>query len=135
MIKVKLLNSNTIITLEGDGPKSPIKSSSGLYFYNPNELLCAAIGSCGGKEIVRYCAQNKIDVEKFEIFAVDMVDSKIRYHINHPKDLNNEHKKELIRLVSNCPISELLNNNIEVILKENEKEPEIRKPSGGCCGN
>jgi len=132
MVYVKLLHNNNIITLDTPG-KMTIKTSAGLYFHSSSELLCAALGSCLGKNLVRYCAQNKINVELFESIGVDFEDNKFHIEIKHPKILTKENKEEIETMIRNCSVAQLLTTEIIIGFNINTIDPDLtkRKP---CCG-
>jgi uncharacterized OsmC-like protein len=111
-----------------------IKSSSGLYFHSSADLLCAAFGSCIGKNLVRYCAQNKINVEAFEQVAVDFIDEKFIIYVNHPKSLTAENKSEIESLILNCSVSQMLNADKNVEFRNNNIDPDLTRKSNNCCG-
>lgn len=133
MVFVKLLHNNNIITLDTPG-KQIIKSSSGLMFHSSAELLSAALGSCLGKNLVRYCAQNSINVESFEQVAVDFEDNQFHIHINHPKSLTDDNKEEIKNLIRNCSVAQILNTEININLANNNIEPDLTKKPKPCCG-
>lgn len=133
MVLVKLLHNNNIITLDTPG-KQIIRSSSGLMFHSSAELLCAALGSCLGKNLVRYCAQNKINVEMFEQVGVDFEDNTFKIHINHPKYLTKENLEEIDSMIHNCSVAQMLNAEITVTFANNNIDPDLTKKSKPCCG-
>lgn len=133
MINVHVLNSNNIVTLQGEG-KIPIKSSQGFMFYNSNELLCAAVGACIGRQIVIYGTQNKIDITLFESIGVTMDNGIIEIHLQHPKNFN---VSELKSVLERCEISQKINMPIKVITRVNDTPDEElvkRDESKPCCG-
>lgn len=133
MIKIDVLNNNSIVTLSSES-KIPIKSSQGLMFYSPNELLCVTVGACVGKHLVRYCSQNKIDVRIFEQLKVDMDNDNIYVYVQHPKDMETD---EIKHLILNCDIAKRLKIDIEVVLFPNDNdEDEVIKTNTPtpCCG-
>jgi len=133
VVLLKLLQNNNIITLDTPG-KMLIKSSSGLYFHSSADLLCAALGSCIGKNLVRYCAQNKINVEIFEQISVDFEDNTFKILIVHPKNLTVENEDEIVSLVLNCSVSQMLNASKDVKLSPNKIDPDLTRKSQPCCG-
>lgn len=133
MVYVKLLHNNNIINLDTPG-KMLIKSSSGLMFHSSAELLCAALGSCLGKNLVRYCAQNKINVESFEQIGVEFEDNKFHIHINHPKSLTKDNISEIESMIRNCSVAQILNVEIEIKFANNNIDPDLTKKPKPCCG-
>ena len=138
MIDVKILNNNTIITLSSPG-KSPIKSSSGLYFYSPADLLCSAIGSCVGREIVLFCAGQRIDVGIFQSLSVDYINYKMIVKIQHPRDMSESIVRQLRHRVAGCDmvakISKAITIDIDITpntMSNNEIRGVVK--SKGCCG-
>lgn len=123
MIQIHVLNSNNIVTLESHG-KLPIKSSQGYMFYNANELLCAAVGACAGRQIVIYATNNKVDLTTFEFFGVSMDEGKIEIYIQHPSDFD---PRELANRLENCEISESITLPIKVVAVENTTSTEELK--------
>ena len=94
MIELKLLHNNNIITLEVPS-KAIIKSSGGMYHPNSMELLCVALGSCIGKHIIKYCSQNKINIESFESISITMDNKDFIVNVFHPKSITTEQKDDL----------------------------------------
>lgn len=139
MISVKLLNRNNIVTLEKEG-KIPIKSSQGFMFYNPNELLCATIGACIGRNMVIYCSQNNIDITTFETIGVDMEHGKVKVVIQYPDNIDEETLKGLKSNIEKCEMITMLQNGIDikVELLENktpiDKIKEMNAAGKPCCG-
>jgi len=133
MVFLKLLHNNNIVTLDTPG-KMLIKSSSGLYFHSSADLLCAALGSCIGKNLVRYCAQNKINVEMFEQIGVEFEDNKFSIHIHHPSILDKDNIIEIEALIKNCSVAQLLTVDIVITFEKNKVDPDITRKSQPCCG-
>jgi len=133
MIEVKLLHNNTIVTLEVPG-KTIIKSSAGLYHSSPIELLCVSLGSCIGKHIVKYCTQEKINVQKFERISIDMLNNDFIIYINHPKGMSLKNLIDLKQIILNCDIAKLLKSNIEIKFNINKNIQNLNKKSKSCCG-
>ena len=137
MINVKLLNNNNIITIQGEG-KLPIKSAEGYMFYNPNELLCIAIGACIGKQLLYYCNKNKIDVNIIESVDIDMEDEdEILIYLKFPKDYNDNIITDIKTLLHHCPISKKLITKINIIStkSDNNYKDVINKNNiKPCCG-
>ena len=134
MININLLNNNTIVTLDTPGKQIIKSSASGMMFHNPQELLCVAVGSCIGKHIVRWCSQNKINVETFESIQLNIESDCFYVYINHPKHLIEEQLKDLKFAIKNCDISKMLTADIRVILTENKVDPDLTKKTKPCCG-
>ncbi len=132
MIELKLLQGNNIITVEVPG-KAIIKSSGGLFHPNSMELLCVALGSCLGKSIVKFCIQNKINIETFESILLTY-DTTFDILINHPKELNKELQDELSFVLKNCSIGKLLKPEVNIIYSKNKKEPDLTRKIKPCCG-
>jgi len=131
-INIHILNGNNIVTLNSPG-KSPIKTSSGMFFYNANMLLCAAVGACAGKAIVGFCLIQKIDVSKLQRISVDMLDNIITIYVQHDPTLDME---PLRMILETCEVSKKLSIPIEVKFLENDKEytPVERSDTESCCG-
>ena len=132
MLYIRLLHNNNIITIDTPG-KQIIKSSAGLMFHNSAELLCAALGSCLGKNLVRYCSHNSINVELFESIGIDFINEKFYVEIKHPNNLSEENIKEIEYTIRNCSVAQLINAEIVIGFNVNTITPDItkRKP---CCG-
>ena len=133
MINVKLLQNNTIVTLEVPS-KAIIKSSAGAFHPNSMELLCVTLGSCIGKHIVRYCSQEKINVQQFEQIAIDMKNNDFIVHINHPKGMSVKNILDLKEIILNCDIAKLLKSEIEVNFSPNKVDPDLTRKPKPCCG-
>lgn len=134
MVELKLLKSNNIITLEVPG-KNVIKSSGGAFFHNSMELLCVALGSCVGKYVVRYCSQQKINVESFESIKVDMNNRDFIVYIQHPKTLTEEQLNDLEHVITNCDVGKMLLGDVKVEFSLNKVDPDLtRKKRTSCCG-
>ena len=134
MVDIKLLQGNNIITLDTPG-KNIIKSSAGSFFHNSMELMCVALGSCVGKHIVRYCSQNKINVETFESISIDMKNNDFYVYIQHPKTLTAEQISDLTYVVTNCDVAKLLSSEVHAEFSLNKIEPDItKKRKRSCCG-
>lgn len=133
MIDIQVMNSNNIITLSSEG-KLPIKSSQGFMFYSPNELLCASYGACAGRHIVLYASQNKINLDGFHSFKVDMDNDEIIMYLTYPKEFD---PKELVYLLENCEISKKLSIPIKVVAVQQDTPTEEvvkSKQKKPCCG-
>jgi len=133
MINVKLLHNNTIVTLEVPD-KAIIKSSTGAFHSSPMELLCVALGSCIGKHIVRYCSQEKINVQTFKKIAVDMDNNNFIVYIEHPKGLSLQNLIDLKQVVLNCDVGKLLKADIKLIFTPNAVDPDVNRKTTPCCG-
>jgi len=136
-MEVKLLNNNRIITLLEPG-KMPIKSSSGLFFYSPADLLCASIGACIGREIVTFSSREKIDVELFQLVQVTSEDNKIVIFVQCPL-IDEKKEKELTHSIENCEMVVMIKKamKVEVSITSNTmSEADLRgvSKSGRCCG-
>ncbi len=131
-IHIGILDGNNIVTLTTPG-KAPIKTSAGLYFYNSNMLLCAAVGACAGKAIVGYCLMRKISTTLLQNIRVDMLDNVITLEIQHASDLEME---PLRILLEGCDISKKICIPIEVKFFHNDKEyiPSPKSDTSTCCG-
>ena len=132
MINIKMLKNNNIITLDSPG-KNIIKSSSGLMFHSPHELLCVALGSCIGRHMVVFCSQNNIDIGTFESVTLDF-DKDFWLNIQHPKELTKELRIDLINILKNCEISKLILPEITISFNENKPEFKPLKANTPCCG-
>ena len=139
MIQVKVLNNNNIVTLQKEGGL-PIKSSQGFMFYNSNELLCVAVGSCVGRNMVILCSQEDIDVDSFEYVGIDMESHKLRIVIKCPKEMD-EKKRELLKnRLEGCELVTNLKKayDIKVELLDNdtptEQVVEANRTGKPCCG-
>ena len=132
MIELKLLQNNNIVTIDIPG-KAIIKSSGGLYHPNSMELLCVAFGSCIGKAIVKFCSQNKINVESFESIELTY-DNKFTLYITHPKELIKKLKIDLEITIRNCPVGKLLKPEIDILFVKNKIEPDLKRKIKPCCG-
>lgn len=126
MLYLKLMKNNSIVRILSDG-KPVLNSSNGLYYHNSNELLCAAVGSCLGKQMVKYGNQYNINVELFESISINMNDDEIIINIQHPKNID----KEYLDKIQDCEIKSKINIPIEFNFNENDKNEKI-KP---CCGD
>lgn len=138
MITISMTNNNNIITLNSPG-KNPIKSSEGLYFHSPMELLCSAIGACVGKHIVRFANEFKLDLSKFEYFGVGMDDYKIIIVIKHPTTLEQSILDELRKRLYACEVANLIKEDtIEIRFENNtvsdEELTKINSERKPCCG-
>jgi len=133
MINIKLLHNNTIVTLEIPS-KATIKSSAGAFHPNSMELLCVALGSCIGKHIVRYCSQEKINVQKFEQISIDMHHNDFIVNIAHPKGMSLQNLIDLKQIVTTCDVAKLLKSRIDVKFSPNKVEPDLNRKSKPCCG-
>jgi hypothetical protein len=133
MVNLKLLQNNNIITMDTPG-KSIIKSSAGLMFHNSMELLCIALGSCVGKSIVRFCSQNKVNVELFESISIDMIDHNYQVNIQYPKILTKDLREGLAAVILNCEVGKQLTGQVNVKFSINEITPDLTRKIKPCCG-
>ena len=138
MIELNLRDRNNIVGLVAPG-KSPIRSSSGgsPFFYSSMELLCIALGSCFGGEMVRFCARNAINPAVFESISLTMEEFIPTIIVQHPTTLTKEQLDEIVYLGTHCKVSSLLRDPPKIKLIENTLPIEIlvdetKKPS--CCG-
>jgi len=137
MIELKMMNGNNIINIIAPG-KQVIKSSQGLLFYSPMELLCSSLGSCIGKHLVIYCSHNSIDITSFEFIGIDMIDGDIKVIIKHPVELSEENISDIKKIVETCEIRKMLDCGVYVQIEPNAKETarvvDDNKPKP-CCGD
>jgi len=137
MVNIEIRNNNNIITLIGEG-KIPLQSSQGMIHFSPNELLCAAVGSCIGRALVIYLAHNRIDTRDFESIAIDFIDNKLIIHIQHPKDITQEVLNDVKNVIFKCEMVKLLQPAIitEIKYRENNTSSNVLKSkrSKPCCG-
>ena len=137
MIDIEIRDRNKIVTLSVP-TKAPIRSSSGSqYFYNSMELLCIAVGSCFGKEMVHYCAEKEINPRVFESVKVTMENFIPIIILSHPKDMDPELLKDISLIARTCPIAKLLQRGVEIKLVENNIPTEDlidETKNSGCCG-
>ena len=138
MIQVKILNGNNIVTIESIG-KAPIKTSSGLVFYSPIDLIAASIGSCVGKNIVIFFQHEKLDVFLLENIYVEFKDNKFVCKIVHSKSIPEETLKALETKLLHCEIVSNLQKAFDIVFNftvskispEQLKKDKLTKP---CCG-
>ena len=133
MVDIKLLHNNTIVTLEIPS-KATIKSSAGAFHPNSMELLCVALGSCIGKHMVRYCSQEKINIETFSQISLDMQHNDFILHIAHPTGMSLQNLIDLKEIVVSCDIAKLLKSKIDVNFSPNKIEPDLNRKPTPCCG-
>jgi len=133
MVDIKLLHNNTIVTLDVQN-KALIKSSAGAFHPNSMELLCVALGSCMGKHIVRYCSQEKINVQGFEQLSIDMNNNEFIVYIKYPKNMSVKNILDLREIILNCDIAKLLTCEIDVQFSPNKIEPDLSRKPKPCCG-
>jgi hypothetical protein len=139
MIDIEARDKNRIVTVSLPG-KTPIKirPSSSLYFWNPVELLCGAVGGCIGGIVVDYCRYNDLDPKIFEFLGIDLKDKKIIVVLKHPKELEKEHLTRLSAQITTCEVSKMLLFPIEIQLLENTISTKELINAGesrkGCCG-
>jgi uncharacterized OsmC-like protein len=136
-IQIEFRKDNRIVSMNVPG-KTPILSRAGAFhFHNSMELLCISYGSCFGKAFWEYCYFNKVNIEEFESFVLTMEDGKIYLTVQHPDDMTDEVRKEIVYLSSHCPISKMLINKPEVKFILNETPKEIltdETKRSNCCG-
>jgi len=139
MIEIEARNKNRIVTAVSPG-KAPIRirPSASMYFWNPMELLCAAVGGCLGGILVDYCRYNELNPAIFELLSTDLKDGKIIATLQHPKEIDQEHLSRITQKMRNCEISRMLNKEIEINLIENSTPVEVltneSRRAKGCCG-
>jgi hypothetical protein len=132
MIKVRLLNNNTIITLESDG-KPTIRASSGMYYHSANEFLCCALSSCFGRHLVIYFTQRKIDIALIKELEVGYDGSFIVNFKYFPEIESNI--KDIENLCVNCEVVKLFTVPTRFNPVKNDepfKQIEKKQP---CCGD
>ena len=136
-IDIEIRKDSRIIILNIPG-KTPVRARSGsMYMHNSMELICCAYAACVGNEIWNHCHFNDINVMEFESFTVTMENGKISLTIQHPQDMTDELKEELIKLSTNCPVSKMLNHKPTVKFIENETPLEVlvdETRRARCCG-
>ncbi len=136
MITVKVLNNNSIITLEAPG-KLSIKAGESLLFYSAGDLLCASLATCVGKEIVLFGRDEKVDVVSFELIHVHIEEDSLIVTIEYPKSLTEKQEMLLKARVESCEMGQKLSKSfkIEYTLEKSSKEPrKIQESQKGCCG-
>jgi len=138
MIDIKLRDKNRIVTLSVP-LKTPIQSRNGSpYFYNSMELLCVAVGSCFGKELVQYCAEEKINPRTFESIKVTMENFTPRIILSHPSDMPKGILDNIGVLARNCSVAKLLRNGVEIefIINQTSTADLVDESKNtSCCGD
>jgi uncharacterized OsmC-like protein len=137
MINIELRDNNRIVTLSSP-MKTPIQSRNGSsYFYNSMELVCIAVGSCFGKELVQYCAEEKINPRVFESIKVTMENFTPRIILSHPSDMQQGILDNISLIARNCPVAKLLRNGVEIEFIENQTSTADlvdESKNTSCCG-
>lgn len=118
--------------------KTPIKTRSGSpYFYNSMELLCMALGSCFGGELVKLCSAHKVNPSVFESIQITMENFIPEIIVQRPKDLAPELISEIVDISKYCPISKMLAQPPTIKFIENLLPIEIlidETKRSKCCG-
>ena len=137
MIDIEIRDKNQIVILSTP-MKTPIRSRTGsAYFYNPMELLCVAVGSCFGKELVQHCKDEKINPKIFESIKITIENFTPKIIISHPKDMKEEQLKTISILARTCPIAKMLTKEVEIVfIKNNTPVEDLVDESKHtpCCG-
>lgn len=136
MIDIQIRDRNNIVTLSVPG-KTPIRSSGGTFFYSSMELLCISLGSCFGKELVRYCSFEKINPRVFESIKVSMKNYTPYIIVSHPKDFDPKHIEAIESIASTCKVAKMLVPAVGIRFVENTISTEDlvdETKNTGCCG-
>ena len=136
MINIEIRDKNRIITLSSP-TKTPIRSRSGSpYFYNSMELLCVALGSCFGKELVQLCSNKNINPRVFESIYITMENFIPKIIISHPKEMDNNILNDIKTLAHTCQVAKLLRNRVDIEFTTNKISTDelIDESKKGCCG-
>ncbi len=137
MIDVEIIDKNRIVTLSSPA-KTPIRSRNGSpYFYNSMELLCVAVGSCFGKELVQLCTERAINPRVFESIKVTLEDFKPKIILSHPKDMDEAVLKDISLIARTCPVAKLLSRGVEIEFILNDtptKDLVDESKNTSCCG-
>jgi len=133
MIRVRLLNGNTISILESDEGKPTIRSSSGLYYHNPNELLCCAIGACIGRHIVIYFTNHKLDIAHIKELQVGF-DGSFIINLKYYNEIES-YINDIEALCISCEVVRKLVPETKFNALRSD-EPYVKiEPKQKCCGD
>jgi len=137
MIDVEIQDRNRIVTLSVPA-KTPIRSRNGSpYFYNSMELVCIAVGSCFGKELVQLCMENNVNPRVFESIKITMENFIPKIVLSHPKDMDKAMLKDINLIARTCPVAKLLCSGVEIEFIVNDTPTEDlvdESKDTSCCG-
>ena len=138
MIIIDIRDRNLLVTLSVPA-KAPIKTRPGSpYFYNSMELLCIALGSCFGGELVKLCSAHKVNPSVFESIQITMENFIPKITVQHPKDLAPELISDIVDASKHCQISKMLVQPPEISFIENTLSVEVlvdETKRNKCCGS
>ena len=101
------------------------------------ELLCVAIGSCFGRELVELCAETNTNPRVFQSIVITMENFIPKIILSHPKDIDQEILEDISLIVKTCPISKMLINEVKIEFIENDMPTEDlidESKDTSCCG-
>jgi len=101
------------------------------------ELLCIAVGSCFGKELVQLCAENNINPRVFESIKVTMENFVPKIILSHPKDMSETLLKDIALIARTCQVAKLLRSEVEIEFITNDTPTEDlvdESKNTSCCG-
>lgn len=137
MIDIEIRDRNRIVTLSSPG-KAPVRSSSGSpFFYNSMELVCIAVGSCFGRELVEICREEKINPRIFESIKVTMENFTPRIILSHPNTLEKRILDSIALTARSCAVAKMLQRGVEIQFIENSTPTEDlldESKDTSCCG-